>query len=355
MADFLVAALYKFVHLPDFRELRAPLLTHCEEQGVKGTLLLAEEGINGTIAGSEAGIRSVLAWIRAHPALAELEHKESWAPKMPFYRMKVKLKREIVTMGVPNIHAATMAGIYVKPEEWNDLISDPEVVVVDTRNDYEYQIGTFEGAINPKTTSFTEFPGWIEKQRQEGGVLHGKRKVAMFCTGGIRCEKSTAYMRSLGYDEVYHLQGGILKYLETVPEEKSLWKGDCFVFDERVSVRHGLEPGEYEFCRACRMPLSAEDKKSEHFVEGVSCHHCHDKHTEEQKRRFAERQRQVELARERAERHIGVKVELKKQAKARALAEARARREARLAKRREEAAMREQAAGAAAGNSVQQS
>ncbi len=346
MADFLVAALYKFVHLPDFRELRAPLLEFCEVQEVKGTLLLAEEGINGTIAGTEAGIRAVLQRLRSDPRLADLVHKESWAPRMPFYRMKVKLKREIVTMGVPNIHAETMAGIYVRPEDWNELIADPEVVVVDTRNDYEYRIGTFERAVNPETRSFTEFPAWIEAQRQEGGVLHGKRKVAMFCTGGIRCEKSTAYMRSLGYDEVYHLEGGILKYLETMPEENSLWRGDCFVFDERVSVRHGLEPGNYEFCRACREPLSPEDKAAGHFIEGVSCIHCHDKHTDEQKRRFAERQRQVELARQRAERHIGERVELKKQAKAEALARARARREARLAARRAEQAAAQGAPGA---------
>src|SRR5690606_11467321 len=346
MADFLVAALYKFVHLPDFRELRAPLLEFCEVQEVKGTLLLAEEGINGTIAGTEAGIRAVLQRLRSDPRLADLVHKESWAPRMPFYRMKAKLKREIVTMGVPNIHAETMAGIYVRPEDWNELIADPEVVVVDTRNDYEYRIGTFERAVNPETRSFTEFPAWIEAQRQEGGVLHGKRKVAMFCTGGIRCEKSTAYMRSLGYDEVYHLEGGILKYLETMPEENSLWRGDCFVFDERVSVRHGLEPGNYEFCRACREPLSPEDKAAGHFIEGVSCIHCHDKHTDEQKRRFAERQRQVELARQRAERHIGERVELKKQAKAEALARARARREARLAARRAEQAAAQGAPGA---------
>ena len=333
MADFLVAALYKFVHLPDFRALRAPLLEHCEAQGVKGTLLLAEEGINGTIAGTEAGIRSVLARLHSDTRLADLVHKESWSPHMPFYRMKVKLKREIVTMGIPNVHAQTMAGQYVKPEEWNELISDPEVVLVDTRNDYEYRIGTFEGAVNPRTRSFTEFPGWIQAQQAEGGALHGKRKVAMFCTGGIRCEKSTAYMRSLGYDEVYHLEGGILKYLETMPEDNSLWRGDCFVFDERVSVRHGLEPGEYAFCRACREPLNAEDRASPHFVEGVSCGYCHDKHTDEQKERFAERQRQVELARERAERHIGERVELKKQAKAEALARAKARREARQAGR----------------------
>lgn len=347
MADFLVAALYKFVHLPDFQELRAPLLAHCDEQGVKGTLLLAEEGINGTIAGSESGIRAVLARLRADPRLASLVHKESRASRMPFYRMKVKLKREIVTMGVPNVHAETMAGTYVRPEDWNELISDPEVVVIDTRNDYEYRIGTFSRAVNPETGSFTELPDWIAAQRAEGGVLHNKRKVAMFCTGGIRCEKSTAYMRSLGYDEVYHLEGGILKYLETMPEGNSLWEGECFVFDERVSVRHGLAPGAYEFCRACRMPLSAQDRQSPHFVEGVSCQHCHDRHTDEQKQRFAERQRQVELARERAERHIGVRVELKKQAKARALAEARALREAKLAARRAGAAQGGRRAGAA--------
>ncbi len=352
MADFLVAALYKFVHLPDFRALRAPLLEFCEKQGVKGTLLLAEEGINGTIAGSEAGIRAVLQRLRDEPGLADLSHKESWAPRMPFYRMKVKLKREIVTMVIPNVQAATMAGIYVKPEDWNSLISDPDVVLVDTRNDYEYRIGTFEGAINPETRSFTEFPGWVEAQRKEGGVLHGKRKVAMFCTGGIRCEKSTAYMRTLGYDEVYHLEGGILKYLETVPEDGSLWRGDCFVFDERVSVRHGLKPGNYEFCRACREPLSPEDKAAGHYIEGVSCIHCHDKHTPEQKQRFAERQRQVELARARAERHIGERVELKKQAKARALAEAKARREARLAARRAAAAAAAAASGHAEGGPV---
>ena len=336
MADFLVAALYKFVHLPGFREMREPLLEFCEARGITGTLLLAEEGINGTIAGSETGIREVLTKLRSDPRLATLEHKESWADAMPFYRMKVKLKREIVTMGVPNIHAATMAGKYVKPEDWNELISDPEVVLVDTRNDYEYRIGTFEGAINPATKSFTEFPGWIEEQRKEGGLLHGKRKVAMFCTGGIRCEKSTAYMRSLGYDEVYHLEGGILKYLETIPESKTRWKGECFVFDERVSVRHGLQPGDYEFCRACREPLSPEERASHHFVEGVSCPHCYDKHTPEQKRRFAERQKQVELARARAQRHIGVRVELMKEAKERALQAARVRRQARqLAKQQE--------------------
>lgn len=319
MASFLVAALYKFVHLPDFQALQAPLLACCETHEVKGTLLLAEEGINGTIAGTSTGICAVLEFLRDDPRLKTLVHKESWADKMPFYRMKVKLKREIVTMGVPNVQAETMSGTYVSAEDWNALIDDPDVVVVDTRNDYEVSIGTFKRAINPHTASFTEFPEWVKEQSAEGGVLHNKPRLAMFCTGGIRCEKSTAYMRTLGFDEVYHLEGGILKYLETIPSGESRWDGECFVFDERVSVLHGLEQGHYEFCRACRLPLSAADKSSSLFVDGVSCPHCHDKHTDEQKQRFAERQRQVELARKRADRHIGVRVELKKAAKEKAM------------------------------------
>jgi UPF0176 protein len=325
MANYHIAALYKFVHLPDYATRRDPLQAFCEQHGVKGTLLLAEEGINGTIAGSDQAIQAVLAHLRADPRLATLEHKSSWADTMPFYRMKVKLKREIVTMGVPNVHAQTQAGTYVPPEQWNDLISAPDVVVVDVRNDYEVSIGTFDGAVNPNTTSFTQFPEWVKEQSQEGGVLAGGARVAMFCTGGIRCEKSTAYLKSQGFENVYHLQGGILKYLETVPQEQSRWRGECFVFDERVSVRHGLEPGQYALCRACRQPLSANDKASPLFVEGVSCPHCHDRHTDEQKRRFAERQRQVELARRRAERHIGVRVEEKKAAKEHALELARRR------------------------------
>lgn len=308
MSQFLVAALYKFVELVDYKELQEPLFAFCEENEVKGTLLLAQEGINGTIAGPAKGVTAVLDYLRRDARLESLEHKESWAEKMPFYRMKVKLKREIVTMGIPNVQAGTMAGKYVRPEEWNALIDDPQVVVVDVRNDYEVSIGSFKKAVNPHTTSFSEFPQWVQEQSAEGGVLAKGAKVAMFCTGGIRCEKSTAYLRTQGFDEVYHLQGGILKYLETTPPEQSLWDGECFVFDERVSVGHGLTPGSYELCRACRLPLSAEDKASEHYVEGVSCPHCHDKHTEEQKERFRERQKQVELARQRHQRHIGVRM-----------------------------------------------
>ncbi len=308
---FLTAALYKFVELPDFAELQAPLLACCEANGVKGTLLLAAEGINGTIAGPEEGVRAVLAWLHSDTRLAALEHKEAWAEQMPFYRMKVRLKREIVTMGVPEVHPALMAGQYVKPADWNQLLSDPDVVLVDTRNDYEVSIGTFKGAINPATSSFSELPGWVEREMAEGGKLApagGKKpRVAMFCTGGIRCEKSTALMRAKGFDEVYHLEGGILKYLETVPQAESRWEGECFVFDERVSVGHGLQPGNFTLCRSCRDPLSEEDRASPLFELGVSCARCHASTTEQQKQGYRERQRQVELAEARQQAHIGVR------------------------------------------------
>ena len=309
MPDFLIAALYKFVHLADYQSLQEPLLACCLANQVTGTLLLAEEGINGTIAGSSSGVKAVLDYLRQDSRLQPLPCKESWADQSPFYRMKVKLKREIVTMGAPNIHAQAAAGTYVKPAQWNQLIDDPDVVVVDVRNDYEVSIGSFASAVNPHTASFSEFPAWVKRQSGQDGILNKKTKVAMFCTGGIRCEKSTAYLRSKGFDEVYHLEGGILKYLETVPADQSRWNGECFVFDERVSVVHGLEKGSYELCRACRLPLSAADKASEFYVEGVSCPHCHDQHTEEQKQRFKERQHQVELARSRHQRHIGVRME----------------------------------------------
>ncbi len=309
MSTYLIAALYKFVELPDFAQMRDPLFAFCEQHEVKGTLLLAREGINGTIAGPQEGIRAVLAYLNSDPRISGLVHKESYADKAPFYRLKVKLKKEIVTLGIPDLKTAEMVGEYVAPEDWNALISDPDVVVVDTRNDYEVGIGTFNRAINPKTQSFTEFPQWVAEQSKEGGVLHGKPRVAMFCTGGIRCEKSTAFMRSQGFDQVYHLQGGILKYLEEIPAAESLWDGDCFVFDERVSVRHGLEPGDYDFCRACRMPISEEEKASPQFEEGVSCPYCHGHSSPEQIERFRERQKQVALAREREERHIGVSMD----------------------------------------------
>jgi UPF0176 protein len=311
MPDFLTAALYKFVELPDFAELQTPLLACCEAHSVKGTLLLASEGINGTIAGLPDGVHAVLAFLRRDPRLAALEHKEAWADKLPFHRMKVRLKREIVTLGIPDVHPALMAGQYVKPANWNQLLDDLDVVLVDTRNDYEVAIGTFKGAINPATRSFSELPGWVEQEMAQGGKLaaaDGKKpKVAMFCTGGIRCEKSTALLRARGFDEVYHLEGGILKYLETVPEAQSRWQGECFVFDERVSVGHGLHAGHFTLCRACREPLSASDRTSPLFELGVSCARCHGTTTEEQKQGYRERERQVELAEARQQAHIGVR------------------------------------------------
>lgn len=312
MSTFLTAAFYKFVDLPDYVDLQAPLLAFCENQSVKGTILLAREGINSTIAGPVQGVHAVLAYLRNDPRLADLTHKEAFATSPPFYRMKVRLKREIVTMGVPEVNPGLMAGIYVKPEQWNALIEDPDVVVIDTRNDYEVSIGTFAGAVNPHIKRFADLPEWIRQNGELNAKSGKKPKVAMFCTGGIRCEKSTALMRTEGFHEVYHLEGGILKYLETVPEQNSLWQGECFVFDERVSVGHGLIPGHHDLCRSCREPVSAQDKNSPLYELGVSCPKCHDTKTESQKQGARERQRQVELAARRQQAHIGAKLATKR-------------------------------------------
>ncbi|WP_227430202.1 rhodanese-related sulfurtransferase [Psychrobacter sp. I-STPA6b] len=302
--NIVVAALYKFIRFDDFEQYREPILNTMLDNEVKGTLLLASEGINGTIAGSRAGIDAVLEFLRTIPEIGTFEYKESYTDIAPFYRTKVKLKKEIVTMGVEGIDPLESVGRYVKPSEWNDLISDPDVLLIDTRNDYEVQIGTFKNAVNPKTQTFREFPEYVQKELDP----NKHKKVAMFCTGGIRCEKSTAYLREQGFDEVYHLEGGILKYLEEIPAEESLWQGDCFVFDNRVAVNHNLEKGEYDQCYACRMPITEEDKQSPAYVKGESCPHCIDKATEEQKARFRERQRQIQLAQERGESHIGGEV-----------------------------------------------
>jgi len=268
---------------------------------VRGTLLLAKEGINGTIAGSRHSIDTVLNWLKEDLRFSDIVTKESFDTEIPFNRTKVKLKKEIVTMGVENIDPKKIVGTYVKPKDWNELISDPEVLLVDTRNDYEVKIGTFQNALNPETETFREFPQYVENNLDS----NKHKKVAMFCTGGIRCEKSTAYLKEKGFEEVYHLEGGILKYLEEVPEEETMWKGECFVFDSRVAVNHKLEKGQYDQCNACRMPVTETEKQSEHFIEGVSCPHCYEKKTDTQKARFAERERQVKLARDRGEQHIG--------------------------------------------------
>ncbi|MBZ9610981.1 oxygen-dependent tRNA uridine(34) hydroxylase TrhO [Rheinheimera maricola] len=297
---YVVAALYKFVRLPDYITLRDSLYDYMVANKVKGTLLLAEEGINGTICGERAGVDAVKAWLDADSRFDGMSYKESLSDELAFYRTKVKLKKEIVTMGVEGINPAHIVGSYVKGEDWNQLISDPNTIVIDTRNDYEVAIGSFKNAVNPNTTTFREFPQWAADNLDK--AKH--KKVAMFCTGGIRCEKSTAFLKEQGFDEVYHLDGGILKYLEEMPQENSLWQGECFVFDQRVAVKHGLEQGSYDQCYACRMPLSAAEMASEHYVKGLSCPHCHDKTTDEQKAAFAERQRQVELAKQRGEKHI---------------------------------------------------
>ncbi|WP_445633728.1 rhodanese-related sulfurtransferase [Nostoc sp. DSM 114161] len=289
-----VATLYKFVKLPDFAEKREPLLSYCQEQGIKGTILLAEEGINGTIAGSRQAIDSVLWFLRSDPRLADLEHKESYTQTPPFERMKVRLKQEIVTLGLPEIDPNERVGTYITPQEWNDLISDPEVTVIDTRNDYEVNIGTFQGAENPQTVSFREFPDYVRQHLDP--TKH--KKVALFCTGGIRCEKASSFMLSQGFAEVYHLKGGILKYLEEIPPQESLWEGECFVFDERVAVSHGLEEGSYELCLCCGYPISEEDKLSPKYEQGISCAYCFDSLTDEKRARQQEKWRhyQTQLA-----------------------------------------------------------
>lgn len=296
-----VAALYHFTRFPDPAALRPGLLDLCQAHGIKGSLLLAPEGINGTIAGTRDEIDAALAAIRALPGCDGLEWKESFADSMPFGRMKVKLKREIVTMGQPDVDPLARVGHYVAAQDWNALISDPETVVIDTRNDYEVAIGSFRGAVDPGTRSFGEFPDWWQANRDR---FEGKR-VAMFCTGGIRCEKSTNYLLGQGVDQVYHLKGGILKYLEDVPEAESLWRGQCFVFDDRVSVGHGLKPGNLKVCGACRRPVTAADQSAPDYEEGVCCPACAEEYSPADRERFRERHRQMMLAAKRGAVHLG--------------------------------------------------
>lgn len=297
-----VSTFYKFATVAEPAELRESVLAVAREQEIKGTILIAPEGINATIAGPDAGVRDMLAWLRADLRFADLTSKESYADEMPFGRLKVRLKREIVTLRRPEADPSRRVGTYVKPADWNALIADPDVVVIDTRNAYEVGIGTFPGAIDPETRTFGEFPDFVARTLDPGR----HKRVAMFCTGGIRCEKATAFVKGLGFEDVFHLKGGILKYLEEIPREKSLWNGECFVFDERVAVGHGLAESDVELCRACRRPITPEDKLSQFFEEGVSCAACHDERTPEDRARYAERQKQVRLAEQRgAHRHIG--------------------------------------------------
>lgn len=299
-----VCALYKFVKLPHFKNLQEPLLNQMKRLSVRGTLLLAHEGINGTVAGSRDAIDQLLSWLRDIPEFAELDYKESFSAEQPFLRTKVKLKKEIVTMGVEDIDPTRVVGTYVEPDDWNDLISQPDVLLIDTRNDYEYQVGTFKNAVNPETDTFREFPSYVKEHLD----TEKHKRVAMFCTGGIRCEKSTAYLKEQGFDEVYHLKGGVLNYFAEVDEGQSLWDGECFVFDDRVTVDQQLQKGNYDQCHACRMPITAEDKASDAYQQGVSCPHCIDEITESQRQRFVEREKQMSLAKARGQSHLGTDV-----------------------------------------------
>ena len=318
MSKCVVAALYKFVTIDNPGQFRDDLFSFMTTNEIRGTILVAEEGINGTVSGSRSHVDALLAYLRSDSRFSDLEHKESYTDDCPFLRTKVRLKNEIVTLGIEGVNPNKIVGQYVDPTDWNDLISREDVVLVDTRNDYEYQIGSFKDALNPDTTSFRQFPAYVESNLDP----QKNKKVAMFCTGGIRCEKATSYMKTQGFEEVYHLKGGILKYLEEVAPAESLWEGECFVFDDRVSVDHDLNPGEYDLCHACRMPISDVDKQSELYVLGESCPFCHEHHTPEDRVRLRERQRQIELAKERGERHLGSNlVEIREQRRREKLAE----------------------------------
>lgn len=308
LADIVVAAFYHFTRFDDPAALRAPLTALLSEQGLKGTVLLAPEGFNGTLAGSRAGIDAGMAALRALPHSSAMEYKESHADEPPFYRLKVRLKKEIVTMKVPGVDPTTQVGTYVAPQDWNDLITDPDTVVIDARNDFEVEMGTFKGALNPDTTNFSELPQWLEERRPNWE----NKKVAMFCTGGIRCEKATSFLKGQGLEDVFHLKGGILKYLEEVPESDSTWTGDCFVFDHRVSVKHDLEIGDYQLCYACRAPVSPQDRESPNYVPGISCDKCIDTRTEEQRQRYVDRQKQIKIAKEQGRAHVGITYETDK-------------------------------------------
>ncbi len=301
MTDIVVTTFYHFTHFDDPKAMREPLFAEFSAANLRGTVLLANEGVNGTLAGSREGINTAITALRALPNSAQLEYKESSAKGMPFYRLKVRLKREIVTMGVPDVDPLEKVGTYVVPRDWNKLIADPETFVIDTRNNFEVEMGTFEGATNPKTSSFRNLPRWLEAHHAE----FENKKVAMFCTGGIRCEKATSYLKGKGVENVFHLEGGILKYLEVIPEVNSLWRGECFVFDGRVSLKHALEQGEYKLCYACRRPVNAEGRLLPSFVAGVSCEHCVEQRSEKQRERYAARQSQIDLSKERGMRRFG--------------------------------------------------
>ena len=301
---YLNVAFYKFVHFPNYTSFQSKILNFCVERNIKGTILLAEEGINVAAAGTKKNIYELLNFLKTDNRFSDITHKESYSEEIPFHRMRVKLKKEIVSLGRPNINLSNRSGIRVDPKNWNILLADPDVVLVDARNDYEYQIGTFKNAISPKTTNFREFPAFIKEKLN----TKKNKKIAIFCTGGIRCEKASSYMLSKGFENVYQLNGGILKYMDDIETDKSLWEGECFVFDSRVSVDSELAEGNYEQCYACRRPLSEKELQSNIYQKGISCPYCINETSDAQRASFRERQQQVELAEKRNEKHIGVRI-----------------------------------------------
>ncbi|MGA1762692.1 MAG: rhodanese-related sulfurtransferase [Gammaproteobacteria bacterium] len=307
--QFSVAAFYKFALIEDPKLLQNEVLAFLMDQSIKGTVLIANEGINGTVAGLEANILNFRNFLINLGLYSNTDFKLSYCDFLPFPRLKVKLKKEIVTIGKPNVDPIKKVGEYVAPENWNELISQEDVLVLDTRNTYEVSIGSFQGAIQPQTTNFREFPQWIKDQES---FISKKQKIAMFCTGGIRCEKASSLMKDMGYENVFHLQGGILNYLEKIDPKESLWNGECFVFDDRVALDTRLKKGSYDLCHGCRMPITSEDKKSDNYIRGVSCPNCYDTKTPEQKQRYADRQYQVDLAKDRKQKHIGSRSEVRK-------------------------------------------
>ena len=307
MNNICIISFYKFVTILDLEKLKIQIENICSKFDTKGTILIAPEGINGTIEGSKNNIKKFLETLKNNKKFSDIIPKYSYSSKDSFNRMKVRLKKEIVTIGNTEVNPNKYIGKYIEPNDWNELISDPNTILIDTRNEYEVAIGTFKGAINPKTKSFRDLPNWIKNNLENEDDDYKNKKIAMFCTGGIRCEKSTSYLVQKGFTNVSHLKGGILKYLENIPKKKSLWDGECFVFDQRVSVAEELKPGSYLMCHGCRMPLKPEDTKLKSYIHGVSCKYCHNKKSAESKKRYADRQKQINLALERGEKHMGSK------------------------------------------------
>ena len=301
-----IIALYRFCEIANPKNLQKTLKKELKNLKILGTIIIGSEGINGTVSGSKTNLNKAIKFLRSDSRFSDLDIKASFSRKAPFLRLKVKIKNEIVTMGINNIKPTIHAGKYVNYDQWNTLLNDEDTILIDTRNDYEYSIGTFKNSINPETSNFREFPKWVKKQKFTEEIKNHK-KIAMFCTGGIRCEKASSFMKKEGFKNVYHLKGGILKYLENTNLKNSLWQGECFVFDDRVSVKHDLSEGAYDLCHGCRTPITEQEKLSKDYVRGVSCSHCISKKSSVQVQRYKSRQKQINLAKAKNKSHLGPK------------------------------------------------